>query len=108
MFFMVGCKKHPLPEKPVEGPFSISTTVPAVVPATGGTFTLTIDATTNGWWIDIPNTANWVAINRKYGSASVTQNITIASNKTGVERSVEVKIKSTNSQQEVLLVKQEK
>ncbi len=108
LLMVIGCKKNEIPEKPVPGPFVVITTLPESVPAAGGTYKLTIEATTNGWWLVIPNNSNWLTISRRYGSATVSQDVKIAENKTGAERAVEVAINATNGQREVLSIKQEK
>lgn len=94
--------------KPQPGPFDVTHEIPASIPANGGSYTLTIDATTNGWWIEAGADASWVSINRKYGSAKVTQQVVVASNTTSAAREATVLIKSTNGETVNLVFKQQK
>lgn len=92
--------------KPVAGPFAVTSTIPSTIPQSGGTYTLTIDATTNGWWIEIPNNVNWITFARKYGSATSTQNVKIGANTSNADRTLVVTINATSGEKETIQIKQ--
>lgn len=108
LFLAVSCKKNDLPEKPEAGSFSVSSTIANRVPAAGATYTLTIEGTTNGWWIEVENEDNWVTIPRKYGSATANQEVTIAPNTSGQNRETGIILHSTGGQNETIRIHQEK
>lgn len=105
--FISSCEKDQH-VKPQPGPFEVTHDIPASIPGNGGSYSLTIDATTNGWWIEAGAEASWISINRKYGSAKVTQQVVIASNTTSAAREAAVLIKSTNGEAVTLVFKQQK
>ncbi|MVZ65672.1 hypothetical protein GQF61_07365 [Sphingobacterium sp. DK4209] len=94
--------------KPQVGTFDLVHEIPASIPAAGGSYALTIDATTNAFWIEAAAEANWVTISRKYGSAKVTQQVIVAKNNTSAERTATVLVKSTNGESVSLVFKQQK
>ena len=94
--------------KPVAGPFAVSHDIPTLVPTAGGTYTLTIDASTNGWWLEVPVEASWLPVGRKFGSAKVVQQLVIPANGSAALRSTTLKINSSNGETETIEVKQNK
>lgn len=112
VFFLInillfGACKQEEPIAPVAGPFEVTHDIPSAVPATGGTYNLTIDASTNGWWITKSENVAWLTINRLYGSAKVTQQLTIKPNTTSSSRVVTLEVKGTNQESQVISIKQE-
>lgn len=107
ILIFVGCKKDQH-VKPVPGDFEVVSEIPLAISSSGGTFTLTIDGTTNGWWVEVTNNASWVTIPRKYGSSKVSQQIKIASNTSNADRESEIMIHSTGGQKEVIKINQTK
>lgn len=105
--FFCACEKDQH-VKPVPGKFEVNHDFPTLVPAAGATYTLTIDATTNAWWIETAADASWVNVARKYGSAKVTQQIKVATNATGAAREMTIKINATNQESTSIIVKQAK
>lgn len=94
--------------KPVTGPFAVTSTIPATVPSAGATYTLTIDGSTNGWWIDVANNVSWVTIARKFGSSKATQDVEIGANSSNEDRVVAITVHSTGGQKEIIEIKQSK
>lgn len=105
MLLFIACEKDQH-VKPVAGPFEVSHDIPALVPTAGGTYTLTIDASTNGWWMEIPVEASWLPVGRKFGAAKVVQQLVIPANGSAVARSATLKINSSNGDTETIEVKQ--
>lgn len=93
--------------RPTPGPFEVLHEIPEIVPVDGGNYSLTIDASTNGWWITVPDNGSWVAINRKYGSAKIVQNIVISPNSSGEQREVSITVNGTNEDIIVIQIKQQ-
>lgn len=95
------------PVAPQVGPFDVTYDIPTAVPAAGGSYNLTIDATTNGWWIVKSENVSWLTISRVYGSAKVSQQISISANTTNSARAVTIEIKSTNKESKIININQE-
>lgn len=72
-----------------------------------GIYNLTIDASTNGWWIVKPENTGWITINRMIGSAKVVQQIKIGANTTSVPRKAAVEVRVTNNETKVIQINQE-
>jgi|SRR5690606_2020288 len=106
LFLVTSCKKNELPEKPEAGPFSVSSTIASRIPAAGATYTLTIEGTTNGWWVE--SDVDWVTIARRYGSATANQEVKIMSNTTDQIRETEIIVHATGGQKETIRIIQEK
>ncbi|QBQ42857.1 hypothetical protein E2P86_17610 [Sphingobacterium psychroaquaticum] len=100
------CKKENLPAKPIPGPFQVSSTITNEIEKGAGTFTLTIEGSTNGWWITLPDNVQWYSVERRYGSGTVTQKLSIKANDTGLQRTGWVKINSTSSEEVTINFKQ--
>lgn len=100
------CKKENLPAKPVAGPFHVTSTLTSEIEKTASSYTITIDGSTNGWWITLPANVQWYNVERKYGSGNVTQKLTIKANDSGQDRSGWVKINSTSKEEVTINFKQ--
>lgn len=100
------CKKEDFPAKPAIGSFEVTSTVTSEIAKTAGTYTITIDGSTNGWWLSLPENVQWYSIERKYGSGNVTQKLTIKANENGQERTGWVKINSTSKEEVTINFKQ--
>lgn len=96
------------PVPPQAGPFDVTHDIPAEVPAAGGTYNLTIDGSTNGWWIVKSANVSWLTINRLFGSAKVSQQITISANTETAAREVSLEINSTNKESKIIKIIQER
>lgn len=101
---VVGCKKEPLPAKPVASSFSVTSTIPVTIPVEGGVYSLEIEGGTNGWWITVSEeTITWLNVNRKYGSGDVSQDVVIKANTSGQKRDVQLVIRSTSQVEPVVI-----
>lgn len=101
---VVGCKKEPLPMKPVASSFSVTSTIPAIIPVEGGVYSLKIEGGTNGWWVTLSEeTTAWLNVNRKYGSGDVSQEILIEANASGQKREMQLVIRSTSQVAPVII-----
>ncbi|MQP29426.1 hypothetical protein GEO21_18195 [Sphingobacterium faecium] len=103
---LIACKKEDLPAKPVAGPFQVTSTVPVEIEKAAGTYTISIEGNTNGWWVTLPANVQWYSVERKFGSGNVTQKLTIKANDSGQERSGSVKINSTSKEEVTINFKQ--
>ncbi|MEJ5147650.1 MULTISPECIES: BACON domain-containing protein [unclassified Sphingobacterium] len=106
LFALVACKKEDLPAKPVAGPFQMTSTVTNEIEKIASTYTISIEGTTNGWWVTLPANVQWYTMERKYGSGNVTQKLTIKANDSGQDRSGWVKINSTSKEEVIINFKQ--
>lgn len=102
----VSCQKD-APVAPVAGSFEVTHDLPDIIPASGGVFNLIIDGTTNGWWILKSENVSWVTINRMYGSAKVSQQVTVKANTENETRELIIEVKCTNQETKIIKVKQE-
>lgn len=106
ILLLSSCSKDE-PVRPQAGLFEITHNIPVRVPASGGAYTLTIDGTTNGWWIVKSENVSWLTINRVYGSSKVSQQVTISPNTGSAAREVSVEIKATNNESKIIKINQE-
>ncbi|MNX90600.1 hypothetical protein D3C86_1226570 [compost metagenome] len=106
IFSLIACKKEDLPAKPVAGPFQVTSTIPGEIEKAAGTYTISLEGNTNGWWVTLPANVQWYSVERKYGSGNVTQKLTIKANDSGQERSGSVKINSTSKEEVTINFKQ--
>jgi len=107
LLLLSSCSKD-LPVAPQAGPFEVTHDIPVSVLASGGSYNLTIDGTTNGWWIVKSENVSWLTINRMYGSAKVSQQITISPNTGANAREVTIEIKATNNESKIIKISQAK
>lgn len=105
LLLLNSCSKDQ-PVAPQAGPFEVTHDIPASVPASGGSYNLTIDGTTNGWWIVKSENVTWLTINRVYGSAKVSQQITVSPNTGANAREVTLEIKATNNESKIIKINQ--
>ncbi len=94
-----GCKKQEQPLKPQpSNTFTASfENGSGVFPATQSTTNIVITAGTNGWSLT-PSVANtWCVPDKKYGAGDFKLRLTLSANTTGAERTVKIKLQSTNS-----------
>jgi hypothetical protein len=103
---LIACKKEDLPAKPVVGPFQVNSTVTGEIEKAAGTYTISIEGTTNGWWVTLPVNVQWYSVERKYGSGNVIQKLTIKANDSGQDRSGWIKINSTSKEEVTINFKQ--
>jgi hypothetical protein len=103
---LIACKKEDLPAKPVAGPFQVTSTVTNEIEKAGATYTISIEGSTNGWWVTLPANVQWYSVERKYGSGNVTQKLTIKANDSGQDRLGWVKINSTSKEEVTINFKQ--
>lgn len=103
LLLLSSCSKDQ-PVAPQAGPFEVTHDIPTTVPTSGGSYNLTIDATTNGWWIVKSENVSWLTINRLYGSAKVSQQISIAPNTGESAREVSIEINATNKDSKVIKI----
>lgn len=68
---------------------------------------MTIDGSTNGWWIVKSENVSWLTINRVFGAVKVSQQISISANTSAIARQVSVEIKATNKESKIIRINQE-
>lgn len=107
LLLLSSCSKD-RPVAPQAGTFEVTHDIPENIPASGGSYNLTIDASTNGWWLIKPDNTPWISINRIYGSAKVSQQITVSANTDEKVREVTIVINSTNNVSKNVVIKQDK
>lgn len=106
LLMLNACKKEELPAKPIAGHFKVTSNVTNEIAKTAEIYTITIEGTTNGWWLTLPANVQWYSVERKYGSGNVTQKLTIKANDTGQDRSGWVKINATSNEEMTINFKQ--
>jgi hypothetical protein len=94
---LTSCSKEETPPKPKPSAFTVDVqgALP-IYPTAGMDVNVTINAGTNGWWIDVPDEGKqWLKPAKFFGSANQTIVIKISPNTTGVSRKVEMAVNPT-------------
>ncbi|WP_017257650.1 BACON domain-containing protein [Pedobacter arcticus] len=98
-FAATGCKKQDQPIKPIQ-----SATFTAVVedpsalfPPTQTITNINIIAGTNGWSITQNPTNTWCITEKNFGAGDFKLKLTINANATGLDRTTQIKLVSTNA-----------
>jgi hypothetical protein len=106
LFFIVACKKEPMPYKPEPSAFMVEAKGPlTALPAAGGKLDVVVNANSNGWWIVLPEESKtWCKPGKYFGSGNQTISITLLPNPSNVARKTELLIKPTFNLEPVKLV----
>lgn len=96
VLLMGSCKKENLPNRPEPSAFDVILEGESSLPSIGGTVHLSIEAGSNGWWIEVPDESkSWCKVSKIYGSGDYSVPVLFEVNRTGQPRSVMIRVNPT-------------